>query len=59
MPGDYVKPIPEPGPDSRGFWEGCRAHELRILRCRRCGTYVRIRKAIARAATLLKEGGTR
>ena len=40
MTVDYVKPIPEPNRDSRGFWEGCRAHELRILRCRECGTYV-------------------
>ena len=40
MPADSVKPLPEPDRDSRGFWEGCRAHELRILRCRHCGTYV-------------------
>jgi uncharacterized OB-fold protein len=25
--------------DTAGYWEGCRAHELRIQRCTRCKTY--------------------
>jgi uncharacterized OB-fold protein len=29
-------PLPEPGPDTREFWDGCRRHELRIQRCARC-----------------------
>ena len=37
---DYAKPVPEPDRDTLGFWEGCRAGELRILRCRDCGTYI-------------------
>jgi len=31
-------PVPVPNPDNVGFWEGCRAHELRLQRCTRCGT---------------------
>jgi uncharacterized OB-fold protein len=29
-------PLPEPGPDTREFWDGCRRHELRIQRCAGC-----------------------
>ena len=32
-----LPPLPVPGPDNAEFWEGCRRHELRIQRCRRCG----------------------
>lgn len=31
-----LPPLPEPGPDTREFWEGCRRHELRLQRCARC-----------------------
>lgn len=34
-----VLPLPVPNADNAGFWEGCRAHELRLQRCRACGTY--------------------
>ena len=37
---DYAKPLPLPDAQTQGFWEGCKAHELRLLRCTRCGTYV-------------------
>jgi hypothetical protein len=30
-------PDPEPDLDSRPFWEGLAAHELRLQRCRACG----------------------
>ncbi len=33
---DVLPPLPEPGPDSREFWEGCRRHELRVQRCAAC-----------------------
>lgn len=35
----YTKPLPTPDRDTKGFWEGCRAHELRMQRCRDCGQY--------------------
>jgi len=31
-----LPPLPEPGPDTREFWDGCRRHELRLQRCARC-----------------------
>ena len=33
---DYVKPLPAIDPDTKPFWDGCKAHELRIPRCRSC-----------------------
>ena len=31
-----LPPLPEPGPDTREFWDGCRRHELRLQRCAGC-----------------------
>jgi len=31
-------PLPEPSTVSTPFWDGCRCHELRYQRCRRCST---------------------
>ena len=36
MSEPVTPPLPEPGPDTREFWDGCRRHELRIQRCARC-----------------------
>ncbi len=36
----YSRPIPAPDIDTQGFWDGCKAHELRIQRCNACGTYI-------------------
>jgi len=33
----YDKPLPEITAESKGFWEGCRRHELLIQKCRVCG----------------------
>jgi uncharacterized OB-fold protein len=33
------KPLPIPDRDSLPFWEGVRAGELRVQRCRGCGAY--------------------
>src|SRR5262249_61935217 len=33
---DVLPPLPEPGPDGREFWDGCRRHELRLQRCASC-----------------------
>ena len=31
------KPVPAPTRETRPFWDGCKAHELRIQRCAACG----------------------
>ncbi len=35
-----TKPLPVPTPTSRPYWDGLRAHELRMQRCRACGKLV-------------------
>jgi uncharacterized OB-fold protein len=37
---NYGKPLPEPNETTRPFWEGTRAHQLRIQRCRDCRKYI-------------------
>lgn len=32
-------PYPVPNPDNEGFWDACRRGELRLQRCRACGTW--------------------
>ena len=34
----YQKPLPAPTLDSKGFWDGCKRHEILIQRCKDCGT---------------------
>jgi uncharacterized OB-fold protein len=34
---EYNLPLPYPGPDDQGFWEGTKRHELLIQRCSGCG----------------------
>ena len=36
---DYAKPLPVPDTDTKAFWEGCHAHELRGQRCTACGSF--------------------
>lgn len=31
-----LPPLPQPGPDTQEFWDGCRRHELRLQRCSGC-----------------------
>ena len=38
--GSWTGPVPVADIDSAPFWAGLRAHELRILRCPECRTYV-------------------
>jgi len=33
----YKKPLPRPNKLSRPYWEGAKAHELRVVRCTVCG----------------------
>lgn len=40
MADEYRKPLPEPSDTSRPFWEGARAHELRLQRCHDCGKHI-------------------
>ena len=35
----YDKPLPHITPLARPFWDGTRAHELRLQRCRVCASY--------------------
>lgn len=35
----HGKPLPHVDEESKGFWEACRRHELRVQRCRACGAY--------------------
>lgn len=30
------RPLPQPTPETRHFWEGCKAGELRLQRCQAC-----------------------
>ena len=34
---DYNKPLPNVNGDTREFWTGCKAHELRFQKCKDCG----------------------
>ncbi len=33
------KPLPRIREETRGFWEGCKRHELFVQRCKDCGAY--------------------
>jgi uncharacterized OB-fold protein len=37
---EYRKPIPRPSETTRPYWEGAKAHEFRLQRCRDCGQYI-------------------
>jgi uncharacterized protein len=39
MAASITKPIPVPTRETLPYWEGCKAHELRIQRCADCGHY--------------------
>lgn len=36
---EYQKPLPEPGPESKPFWESCKKHTMEVQRCKDCGFY--------------------
>ncbi len=48
LPGGGI-PVPIPDEDNAPFWEGCRAHELRIQHCLRCGTAIHYPRAACHA----------
>ena len=33
------RPLPQPTPETRAFWDGCRRGELLLPRCRDCGRF--------------------
>jgi uncharacterized protein len=35
----YLKPLPNPSALNAPFWDGLRAHEFRVPKCRNCGDY--------------------
>jgi hypothetical protein len=41
-------PVPEPDDVTRFFWDGVTAHELRILRCDRCGKFIHWPRPVCR-----------
>lgn len=36
----YKKPLPQPTPWSKPFWEGCRKHEFLVQKCIDCQKYI-------------------
>jgi uncharacterized OB-fold protein len=36
----YAKPLPQPDPVTKPFWDSVKAHAMRLQRCGACGTYV-------------------
>lgn len=48
------KPLPLADPQTRGFWEGCREHELRILCCEDCATYIHQPAAMCHACNSMQ-----
>jgi uncharacterized OB-fold protein len=40
------KPLPQPDEMTQFYWEAARRHELHILRCQNCGTYIHYPKPI-------------
>ncbi|MFQ5874385.1 MAG: Zn-ribbon domain-containing OB-fold protein [Dehalococcoidia bacterium] len=39
MASSIPLPLPVPSPDSQGFWDACKRHELVIQRCSKCRAY--------------------
>ena len=37
---DYPKPLPQPDPITRPFWDSVKAHAMQLQRCSACGTWV-------------------
>jgi uncharacterized OB-fold protein len=43
-----LPPLPPDDPLTSFFWEAARRHELQILRCQSCGTYIHMPRPICR-----------
>ena len=55
----YASPLPAPDLETQGFWDGCREHELRILRCEACSTYIHQPAAMCHACNSTRFQWTR
>ena len=53
---DHQKPLPRADEQTRGFWEGCKNRELRLLRCEDCGTYIHQPAAMCHACNSMRLG---
>lgn len=42
----YAKPLPEPDPATRPYWDSLRAHALQVQRCAACGRSVFYPRAV-------------
>lgn len=42
------RPLPEPDELTRFYWEHARRHQLAILRCKRCGTFIHLPRPLCR-----------
>ena len=43
----YTKPLPDPNPVTRPFWDAAREHRLRLQRSRKTGAYVHYPRAVS------------
>ncbi|MBK6663565.1 MAG: Zn-ribbon domain-containing OB-fold protein [Thermoflexaceae bacterium] len=43
----YTKPLPDPNPVTRPFWDAAREHRLRLQRSRKTGTYIHYPRAVS------------
>jgi uncharacterized OB-fold protein len=60
---EWTKPLPQPTPLSQPFWDGTKAHELRLQRCDACGAHrfppvVLCRECLAEDHTWAPTSGT-
>src|SRR5436309_10047123 len=42
----YAKPLPQPDPVTRPFWDSVRAHAMQLQRCAACGRFVFFPRAL-------------
>jgi uncharacterized protein len=43
---EYAKPLPQPDPVTKPFWESVKAHAMRVQRCGACGAFVFFPRAL-------------
>ena len=43
---EYAKPLPQPDPITKPFWDSVKAHAMRIQRCDTCGRFVFFPRAL-------------
>ncbi len=52
----HQKPLPLADEQTRGFWDGCKQHELRLLCCEDCDTYIHQPAAMCHACNSMRLG---